>query len=305
MNFDNEELINDFLKGIKSQSFSRNMQALSAANELMADGSEIDFAEILEENEAIISERLADVLNVFPFEPENYDFYKGGEFAVNHYLEVLITKPSELTSFDERKTILENLDGYFEKLADGEANSIGRASMNISKTEYEMLKIISNEEFFDPSLAISIKTMNGLLDELNPAYVRENLKINDVKAIIATLDSTINEDFNVGSLSQEVGKFVKAAKSSSRTNEELFKAMTIFANASVYGIEEEAIYNKLLTEEVVDDAAIKKYFNTVSKTFEFKRSYSVSDEDLAAGFDAEFDPLEEEDEPKRKRKYAI
>lgn len=306
MKFDNEVIVENFIKGIKSSDFHKNLGALRIANELMADGSDIDFQELLIENEGLMSERLAEVLTIFPFEPENYEFYKGGESALNHFYEVLIRKPSNTTILDERKTIVENLEEYFDNLPDHSANEISRNDLNISKTEFELFKKMSEADEFDPSIAIAITTNRELFDELRPDYVRESLSVDDVKAMVSALDRNIDEQYTFSALSHEVAKFVKATQNTTKAPEQLFMAMTVFANASVYGVDEQMLYTSLLQEEKIDEKVLEKYFSSLDKPLLHRRAYMTEDEIYASEFDREFDVLEnDEDEPKRKRKYSI
>ncbi|WP_350613276.1 hypothetical protein [Pseudomonas sp. HY7a-MNA-CIBAN-0227] len=258
-----DNIENSFAKAIRNDNFSVNMQALKMASNARAEGSEIDFVKIIDENE--ISDRLADLLIFAPFDDHaNFGLYQGGHIACRHFYEIAIAKPKSpddenYVGQEERWAILENIDGYMSNINGVSGNLKARHDLNISKTQYEMYNKMLEADAFDISIALSIHKISVLLDQLSPEYVKNFMTNEDVKAIVTTLDDEICEDIVYSELEREVGRFVKAKRLSNKKAPVLFSVMTTYANAIANGETEQEILQHLNDSNLIDKAAVDRY----------------------------------------------
>lgn len=257
------DIENSFAKAIRSHDYKVNAQALKMASSAMSQGSDIDFPKIVSENE--LSERLDDVIAFAPLEDyANFDIFQGGQRACNKVFEVLAAKPKEKGDDncliqEERWVILPDIDLYMESISGIEGNEKARSEMNISKTQYVMYHKMLEADEFDVSIALSIHKISDVLDKLSPEYVSNYMNNEDVKAIVSTLDKTIDEDIIYSELSYEVSRFVKASRLTSRQPHVLFNVMATFANATANGETEEEVLRSLLEVGMVEEKVIQKY----------------------------------------------
>lgn len=252
-----------FAKAIASDNADVGFQALTMASNATANGSEIDFKKIIQESE--ISEKLEELLLIFPLDYANFDFYQGGEKSCSHLYKVhIVSRKStdEFEAFDigKRKSILGDVDGYMENIKGVSGNLQARTELNISKTEHEMNKKMLEADDFNVFIAISLHSRSALLDRLSPEYVRDYLTNNDIKAIAHCLDRSIDADFVESKLTDLIRVFVNTAQTSIKKVEELFPTTIARANLVAEGEKVDLIIKQIMESNGPDKKVAHKLY---------------------------------------------
>jgi len=252
-----------FAKAIASDNADVGFQALTMASNETANGSEIDFKKIIQESE--ISEKLEELLLMFPLDYANFDFYQGGEKSCSHLYKVhIVSRKStdEFEAFDigKRKSILGDVDGYMENIKGVSGNLKARTELNISKTEHEMNKKMLEADDFNVFIAISLHSRSALLDRLSPEYVRDYLTNNDIKAIAHCLDRSIDADFVESKLTDLIRVFVNTAQTSIKKVEELFPTTIARANLVAEGEKVDLIIKQIMESNGPDKKVAHKLY---------------------------------------------
>lgn len=175
------ETEHSFVNEINSKNIVTNFNAIAyALATIEKDDNRIDFEDLIAKY--VENPKLEGVLNVMnPFEVEGFE-------------EVFIQEDRDLAHKQFADFV--SFDGY-------------------SDAQRIITEKLAGEKFFDVSYALAVNTMKSEFSDLNPVYVQEKMKLDDIKAIIGSFDDALYTPIDGRTINLETKIFLDIVKKSS------------------------------------------------------------------------------------------